>query len=206
MPLLGMKLAHQVSLDKKGAKTIMQRLGIVKTSTFGDKEKGEGGGSSVVGNTGTNNKQLGSLLNPMSSQAGKRLQSSVVSESTQMEELLSPDHPANKAFLDYVKSRFATSELELLEQLLLYKHSKTLKERKKLGNAIMKKFIMDGSPQQVDIPDGIKKILVSTAAKGMFVEGTFDAVRGPLVFEIKGNFFAPFEKKMSMNTFSEENI
>jgi hypothetical protein len=40
----------------------------------------------------------------------------------------------------------------------------------------------------------------------MFVENTFDAVRGPLVFDIKGNFFAPFEKKMSMNTFSEENI
>lgn len=197
-----MKVALQVNLDKKGAKSIMQRLGIVKTSTFENEREGNGGSSLV---TYTQNKQLGALSNPMSSK-GNRVASSAVSETTQMEELLSPDHPSNAAFIAFVKSRFATAELELLDHCLQYKRAKTSKDRKRIGTAIMKKFIQDGAPQQVDIPDGIKKILISTAAKNMYVEGTFDAVRGPLVFEIKGNFFAPFEKKMSMNAFAEEDV
>jgi len=68
-----------------------------------------------------------------------------------------------------------------------------------LATASSKKFIIDGAPNQVDIPDGTKKILLSTAAKNMYVEQTFDSIRGPLVFEIKGNFFSSFEKKMSVN-------
>jgi len=203
MPLLGMKLAHQVNLDKNGAKALMQRFGLLKTSTVGgpadDKSTNKENASSLIQGTMNNHQVIvmNSTVPPMPRRAN--VSSAVGSETTQMEELLSPQNPAHDAFIKFVKDRFASSELELLEQCIMYKKAISSKERKKIGNGIIKKFIIDGAPNQVDIPDGTKKILLSTAAKNMYVEQTFDSIRGPLVFEIKGNFFSSFEKKMSVN-------
>lgn len=189
MPILGKKLAHQVSLDKKGAKTIMQRLGLVKTSTTG------GDGDSMVQSPGHTMSQVDNPTYQFSSRNKGDEPSQTQSETAIMEDLLNRDSLHHKEFIEFVKKQYAENELALLEQAILYKRAKTSKERQKIGNLIMKKFINSGAQQQVDIPDGVKRILNQQLIKICLLKGPLIDNIKTLMFEIRGNFVDSFEKR-----------
>ena len=195
-PLLGKKLAHQINLDKRGARTIMQRLGIKKTSTV---EGGQELSSAMIptpGGLATTTLYTPSSVSNFNIRK-EPVSSSAQSETAQMEDLLNPQSKNHKVFMEYVKKRYALNEVNLVEECIRYKRAKNSQERTRIGKQIINKFILDGASQQVDVPHTVKKNLETCLAKNIFHENTFDQVRAPLIFDLKGNFNSALEKKFS---------
>jgi len=219
MPIIGKKLAHQFVADK-GAKTIMERLGIKKTgnSSVGadnpTSRSNQGKSPSAMASPGNGqlaptNMMASSMMdstnpsfNPSVRDYRKKKKvedqqkSSFLSENTLLEELLDPDHPMNKRFVQYVESKHAQNEAALLSLCIKYKNATDSKERGKIGKQVVKDFVDDGAPRGVDLPADQRQVLLSTAKRSQWVATTLDPIRRLMAHELKGNFLHKFENQL----------
>jgi len=220
MPILGKKLAHQFVADK-GAKTVMQRLGIKKTggsSSNNDNgtSNGKPGTGGNAGNINSGTVQPGQTdmiassmmdsVNPhyapsvrdyrKKKKQTEQQKSSFMSEGTLLEELLDPGHPLNRRFVQFVEDRYAMNEVALLGLTLKYKNATDSKDRTRLGKQVIKEFIEDGAPRAVDIDFDLREILLSTAKRSQWAPGSLDQIRRNLMFDLKGNFLGKFEQHL----------
>ena len=219
MPILGKQLAHQFSTDK-AAKTIMQRLGIAKTGGSSSNQdlptSAKGKKTDLQVSPGQTTMIASSMMdstnpnftidNPQRAKAHRKKKkddehqksSFLSSEGALLEELLDPAHPFHAKFVDFVKSRYAENEMEMLSQCLKFKYARDSKERSKIGKHIMREFVDSGAPKEVDIPADLKDSLIITARQAQWSPTTFDVIRRNLAFDLKGNFLGAFEKRIDM--------
>jgi hypothetical protein len=219
MPILGTKTAHQIVADK-GAKTIFQRLGIQKTGnsssandqnpTSKSAQKGPTSNNAVQpGNTEMLASSMMDSTNPnynpsirdfrKKKKTQEQQKSSFLSEGTLLEELLDSGHPLNKRFIKFVEDHYAQNEVALLGLTLRYKNTQDSKERAKLGKTAVKDFIEDGASRQVDLPQDLRDIIVSSARRNQWATTSFDEIRRNLMFDLKGNFLGKFEKQLEID-------
>lgn len=214
MVVLGKTLAHQIVVDKDSG-SLMQRLGIQRTGgSSSAKDDGMSAGAVVpTGGKGSqksfqNTDIVPSSMAPMSSsfqgnapgRKPKKHQpsdaSSFLSEGTLLEELIDSNHPYHKKFSQFVKARFAENEMGLFEQLSKYRYLKAPKDLQKLGSVIIKDYIVENAPKQVDLPYEMRESVLASVKDGSYLPKTFEQIRRQLRFDLTGNFASAFERQM----------
>jgi hypothetical protein len=121
---------------------------------------------------------------------------SQMSSATGMEELLTGDvenDDAKKLFADFVRAHYASDSLHFYDAVAEYEQLTTAKLRKKKGEAIMKKFIVDGAAEAIDLPSELRQSLLATHKSGSFASDTFARAKQISFDLLKSNFYHKFK-------------
>jgi hypothetical protein len=122
--------------------------------------------------------------------------------------LIAKESDHRKNFSAFVRSRYATEELELYDGAsefhALAKDPKTAQAKlDRLGKAICKKHLVENAPLAVDLPDTVRKAVLEFNASGHFPRTAFDSIRTVTFNELKDNFHHAFAKREGLEGVAE---
>ena len=117
-----------------------------------------------------------------------------------MMEILHGEDDVNKVkFADFVRARFASDSLNFYDAALEYEKLPTKALRSK-GEAIMKRFVIDGAPEAIDLPHKVRAGLIEAYEQHKYTTSTFEEAKR-LSFELlKSNFFHKFAESVGQDS------
>jgi len=215
IPILAKNVALQIELDKKGTKTVAQRFkNMVGATSQTSNDRTNNSSVAPGGNNMMSNKVMASeQLVPSMTATGNfethnpihLKQTSQVCSTDGMEDLLSSDNAINrKKFADFVRAKFAGNSLAFYDAITEYEQCEP-KKRKVRGDAIIRKFVVDASPDAIDFPSEMKDKLLLAQSSGQYTATTFTAAK-TLTFELlKYNFYHKFMAQEEKSTASKSS-
>ena len=203
IPSIAQNVALQIELDKKGTKTIAQRLkmmigGTSQTSNQDPTSPSSHPNSPANAASGkvaaSEQALLSSLVTFESYNPLQKVKSaaSQVESIDGMEDLLNGNSQENKKrFADFLSTRFASDSLNFYDAVTEYENSAKPSWKTK-GPLIIGRFVADDSPEAMDFPHQIKEALVAVAQNGDYRQDTFAASKKIAFDLLKSNFYHKF--------------
>jgi hypothetical protein len=120
-----------------------------------------------------------------------------------MQEILSQESPLRPRFQDFVKSKYAGESLMLYDSCNEYKamlknarlsDAEKLEQSSALAQKIVAAHFAPTAEFAVDVPGGLRRVLLDAAEAGRFHPHSFDAVRVLAFNDLKDNFLYQFLK------------